>query len=413
MPSTHKKVSGFSGNEIFCLSKLGYEAGELCLGNSVLALGVLRGFSAGLSNLGGGEVADITRLVRDGRQNAFDRMMHEAGEYGGIGLAGVTFDIIDHVGNLEFIAMGSTIHSEGEFATSPLFSTSADAQALYCQKDSGFTPRRFVFGNVAYSIGVGGNMLGTVRGLARGEVAQFTQIYTKTRHLAISRIKAEAKAHGCNAVIGIGTSITSLLGTQEMMMTGTASTHPLLAEYADNPVTSDLTNEELWNMVNIGYMPIELVMGVSVYSLGLTSGIGSAIKNFVGGEVHTLTDLLYEAREKALERIQADARRCDADKVVGVKIRIYELGGGLVEFMAIGTAVKRIPNFTTLHPDLPPQAIISDRETFVETLLGSTTIRIGKTLPRAGLSNGPIRLFLTIICIILYLIMRYFSWHHS
>ena len=163
------------------------------------------------------------------------------------------------------------------------FSTADDAQALYCQLDSGFKPHKFVFGNVAYSIGVGGSIMGALRGLKRGEVAEYTKIFDHTRHLALTRIKEEAKEVGANAVIGIKTSIMPLLATQEMMMIGTASSHPALSQYAADPVTCDLTNEELWNMTNIGYLPVSLVMGVSVYSLGLAGGIGSFFKSLAGG----------------------------------------------------------------------------------------------------------------------------------
>ncbi len=75
--------------------------------------------------------------------------------------------------------------------------------------------------------------------------------------------------------------------------------------------------------------------------------------------------MLYEAREKALARIEEDAERCGADEVVGVKFRVYDLGGGLVEFMAIGTAVKKSPAAKTLTAQLPPQAIIKDRDTWI------------------------------------------------
>ncbi len=44
----HRKVTGFSGNEIFCLDRLGYAPGQLCLGNNVISLGVVKGIGAGL-----------------------------------------------------------------------------------------------------------------------------------------------------------------------------------------------------------------------------------------------------------------------------------------------------------------------------------------------------------------------------
>lgn len=401
----HRKVTGFSGNEIYCLNKLGLNAGQLCLGNNVLALGVFKGIGAGLSNLAGGEIEEITKLVHDGRTNAYNRMMEEARRYNGVGMAGVTFDLINHGGNLEFIALGSTIHQPAAGASDKLsFSTSANAQALYCQMDSGFTPHSFVFGNVAYSIGVGGNIKGAFRGLKRGEVPQYTQIFDRTRHLALTRIKDEAKSAKANAVIGIEITIMPFMGTQEMMMIGTASTHPALNGYFNDPVTSDMTNEELWNLVNIGYLPIRLVMGVSVYSLGLASGITSSLKSLVGGQIESLTELLYEAREKALERIEEDAEKCGADEVVGVKTRVYNLGGGLVEFMVIGTAVKKVAGITTRSDTLPPQAIIQDRETFVDdTQGGNITLDKSRMASSSKTQRGPLSIIITIIIVVFYI----------
>ncbi len=404
---THRKVTGFSGNEIFCLDKLGYAAGQLCLGNNVVALGVSRGIGAGLSNLAGGEVTEITKLVHDGRKNAYDRMIQEARQYGGVGLAGVSFDMINHGGNLEFIVLGSTIRKPEAAEEKLSFSTSADAQELYCQMDAGFTPHRFVFGNVAYSIGVGSSITGAFRGLKRGEVPQYTQIFDRTRHLALTRLKQEAILGKANAVLGIETSIIPLLGVQEMMMIGTASHHPALSAYADDPVTSDLTNEELWNLVNMGYLPIKLVMGVSVYSLGLASGLSSSLKSLVGGEVQSLSDLLYEAREKALERVEIDAAKCNADEVVGVKTRVYDLGGGLVEFMVIGTAVKKIEGAATRNTTLLPQAIIQDRETFIDsTTGGATAFRGTRAASAQATQQGAISIIVTVILIVFYLIMK-------
>ena len=56
--------------------------------------------------------------------------------------------------------------------------------------------------------------------------------------------------------------------------------------------------------------------------------------------------------------------RCGADDVVGIKTHIHE-HGNLLEFMAIGTAVKRMPGVQPLTPTLPPQAIIKDKDTWI------------------------------------------------
>lgn len=277
--STHKRVTNLSGNEIYCLNRLGLTPGNICVGNSVFALGIMGSLTAGLNILAGGEIPQVTTLIHDGRVNAINRMMEEARLSGGSGVTGVTTELISHGSNIEFLSIGSVVHRAGANGETLSFSTSADAQQLYCQADCGFRPIRYVLGNVAYSIGLGGNISGFLRSLGRGEVTEFSQVFDTTRHLALERITREARQCRANAVIGITTSITPLMGAQEMLMLGTASHHPSLTEYATNPITSDMTNEELWNMINIGYMPIRLVMGVSVYSLGIVGGIASLFKN--------------------------------------------------------------------------------------------------------------------------------------
>ena len=343
---------------------MGMGPGSLCIGNSVFSIGMIGGLSSGLRILAGGEIVPITQMVSEGRERALERMLIESKASGGIGLTGVSSELIRHAGNIEFLSVASAVQRLENSNETTHFSTSASAQELYCQVDAGFNPVSYVFGNVAYSIGVGGGIGGFFRGLSRGEVTEYTRIFDITRHLALTRLTDQAKKAGANSVIGIKTSIIPFMGAQEMLMEGTASNHPALSNFASRPVTSDMTNEELWNMVNIGYLPIQLVMGVSVYSLGLIGNIKSAFLSLARGELNDLTQLIYEAREKALERIELDAERCGADEVVGVKTYVYDLGGGLVEFLAIGTAVKKVEGITTRHQVLPPQAIIQDRDTF-------------------------------------------------
>lgn len=361
-------ITGLSGNEIFCLHQKGMEAGDLIIGNSVFSLGLIAGIGSGLKTLIGGEVTQVTSIIHEGRQNAYSRMVGEAQKHKGIGITGVSSELVQQSGNVEFLSVGSCIHRAGETAEQLEFSTSADGQELYCQLDAGFVPKQFVFGNVAYSIGIGGGLLGSLKSLKRGEIQEFSQIFNETRHLALKRIKTEARSVGANAVVGIETSIIPFAGMQEMVMIGTASHHSALPDgYSQSPITSDLTNEEMWNLVHLGYMPLQLVLGVSVYSLGFVGGITSAFKSFVRGEINELTTLIYEAREQALARIAEDANKCKADKVVGIKTYVYQLGSGIIEFMAIGTAVKKMDGVGTLSKMLLPQAIIKDRDTFINT----------------------------------------------
>ncbi len=72
----------------------------------------------------------------------------------------------------------------------------------------------------------------------RGEIKEFSQIFNETRHLALKRIRSEAREAGANAVVGIKTSVLPFAGMQEMVVIGTASDHPALpVGFRQNPVT--------------------------------------------------------------------------------------------------------------------------------------------------------------------------------
>jgi uncharacterized protein YbjQ (UPF0145 family) len=358
-------MTGLSGNEMYCLHLKGFAPGELVIGNSVYSMGFVGSVGAGLQTIAGGEVAQVTQVIHDGREQALRRMLEEAKHYNGVGITGVSSELVQQSGNIEFLSIGSCIHHEGATGERVAFSTSANGQELYCQLDAGFMPVGFAFGNVAYSIGLGGGIAGGFRSLVRGEVKEFSDVFNETRHRALWRITEEARRMGANAVVGIRTSILPFAGMQEMVMIGTASRHAALPEaFNTSPATSDLTCEEMWNVIHMGYMPVQLVLGVSVYSVGFVGGFLAGLRSLVRGEIPELTELLYEARANAIKRIRADAELCGAEDVVGIKTYVYDLGGGMIEFMALGTAVKRLPGVRTLSDNLPAQAVLKDKDTF-------------------------------------------------
>jgi uncharacterized protein YbjQ (UPF0145 family) len=370
---THDPVyTGLSGNEMYCLDRVGFRPGNLLVGNSVYSLGFVGGIRSGVRNLVGGEVKAITEIIAEGRRLSFDRLESERSALGAVGVTGVSSELIEHVGNVEFLSVGSALHSESNVEP---FTSSADGQELYCQIDAGFTPRRFVFGNVAYSLGIGRGIVGSLRTLARGEVKEYTDIFNTTRNLALQRIIAEAASVGANSVLGIKTSIVPFGSNamQEMLMVGTASFNPKVGAIGSGAeievpeiITSDLTCEELWNVASMGYVPLRLVLGTSVYSLGIAGGIGSFLKSFTKGEITQLTTLIYDAREESLAKVRAQAAAVGADDVLGIKTYVYQLGSGVIEFLAIGTAVKRVGAVAKPKTEnLIPQAIIRDKDTFV------------------------------------------------
>jgi uncharacterized protein YbjQ (UPF0145 family) len=119
-------------------------------------------------------------------------------------------------------------------------------------------------------------------------------------------------------------------------------------------------------LTTLGYQPVRLLLGTSVYALGFSGGLSTFFKSFSRGEVDAMTRLVYEARENALDHIRREAEEIRADGVIGIKLFINEIGGSFVEVLAIGTAIRRNAACKTQTPQLVPQAIIRDRDTFFD-----------------------------------------------
>jgi uncharacterized protein YbjQ (UPF0145 family) len=123
--------------------------------------------------------------------------------------------------------------------------------------------------------------------------------------------------------------------------------------------TSDLSINEFLLVKQAGFEPLGLVLGSSIYHIGIQ--VGSWSQN---QELGVLTQAMYHARELAMTRMEEEADQLGADGVVGVRLDIgrYEWGAELAEFIAVGTAVKhragelhRAPNGRPFTSDLSGQ----------------------------------------------------------
>ncbi len=356
-------ISAMSGNEIYCLAQKGLMPGEIVVGNSVVSLGVAGGLGAAGRTFAGGEITQITSLISDGRHAAIQRMEAEAQRDGAIGVTGVRSKLGRLAGFTEFLAQGTGVVGQ---ASGSFFSTAASGIGLYCQLDAGYRPVRFSMGNIAYALGLGRGMMGSFRTLARGEVKEYSSMYNEIRVTALERLKHEAASYGANSVVDVKIDMLPYgPGTVELLMTGTASHHAALSQGAVSPqqvVTSELTGEELWNLARIGYVPLQIVMATSVYSLGVAAGIGALFQGLRRTELPEVTQLIYQARENCLELVRREAQAIGAERVMSTRLQIREIGQGLVEIVAIGTAVRRaLPGMEPQSPQLIPQALILDR----------------------------------------------------
>ncbi len=164
-------MTGLSGTEIYCLNLKGFTPGELLVGNSVHSMGFIGGIGAGISGVFGGEVTQVTEIINDGRKQSFTRIMREAQQHGAVGVVDVNSELRHFQGDIEFLSLASAVNSPNKPSNGGIFSTFGDGQELYCQVDAGYSPLSFVFGNVAYSVGLAGGIFGALKGLTRGRSA--------------------------------------------------------------------------------------------------------------------------------------------------------------------------------------------------------------------------------------------------
>ena len=101
--------------------------------------------------------------------------------------------------------------------------------------------------------------------------------------------------------------------------------------------TSDLTVNEFLLVKEAGFHPLGLVMGSSIFHIGVQQ-----IRQGVSEELTMLTQAMYSARELAMARMEEEADALGADGVVAVRLtlNVHAWGANVVEFLAIGTAVK-------------------------------------------------------------------------
>ncbi len=207
-------------------------------------------------------------------------------------------------------------------------------------KESGFQPLGLVMGSSIYQIAFQPGQQAMP-----GEIAPLTQALYQARELAMERMEEEADALGADGIVAVRLTLNvHAWGSNiiEFLAIGTA-VHHLQAQGSfrtnkGKPFTSDLSGQDFWTLLNAGYRPLGLVMGNCVYYVGMPPPMGP------NQELAGPTQALYDARELAMERMQAEAEELQSEGIVGVAIEEtnHTWGPSVLEFSAVGTAVVAI-----------------------------------------------------------------------
>jgi uncharacterized protein YbjQ (UPF0145 family) len=86
-----------------------------------------------------------------------------------------------------------------------------------------------------------------------------------------------------------------------------------------------------------------MAWGLIVRSVGIAKGITGSVKSLRAGEVREFTQVVDNARHTAMERLMAHAQELGGNAVLGVRFDSSDLGNGLAEIVAYGTAATVRP----------------------------------------------------------------------
>jgi uncharacterized protein YbjQ (UPF0145 family) len=85
---------------------------------------------------------------------------------------------------------------------------------------------------------------------------------------------------------------------------------------------------------------LDVVRGSTVRARHIGRDITAGLRNIVGGEITSYTELMSDAREQALDRMTQDAEELEADAIINLRFMTAMVMKGASEILAYGTAVR-------------------------------------------------------------------------
>jgi uncharacterized protein YbjQ (UPF0145 family) len=224
--------------------------------------------------------------------------------------------------------------------------------------EAGFEPLGFVVGSSIYHVG-----LQVGRWSQNQELQVLTQAMYNARELAMARMRAEADHLGADGIVGVQLKMQMYAWGQEVLefvATGTAVKAAAGTGAHRAPdgraFTSDLSAQDFFRLLAGGAVPVAFVLGTCVYHIAHQSAMQSLRQAGRNQEMLQFTQGVYEARELALARMQAEATGARASGIVGVNVGVsnHVWGEHATEFLATGTAIRRLADEHRL-PETSPK----------------------------------------------------------
>jgi uncharacterized protein YbjQ (UPF0145 family) len=243
-------------------------------------------------------------------------------------------------------AQGRLAHTFGADPTG-VFTSDLSVSEYVLLGEAGYEPLGFVIGSSIYHIG-----LQIAKWSQNQELQVLTQAMYNARELAMARMQAEAEHLGADGVVGVQLRMQAYVWGQdvlEFIATGTAvkatgGTPGAHRAPDGRAFTSDLSAQDFFRLLAGGAVPVAFVLGTCVYHIAHQSAFQALRQAGQNQEMVTFTQGIYEARELALSRMQAEAAQARASGIVGVNVGVFNhvWGEHATEFLATGTAIRQL-----------------------------------------------------------------------
>jgi uncharacterized protein YbjQ (UPF0145 family) len=239
-----------------------------------------------------------------------------------------------------------------------VFSSDLSVSEYVLLGEAGFEPLGFVIGSSIYHVG-----LQVGRWSQNQELQTLTQAMYNARELAMARMQSEADHLGADGIVGVDLRMQMYAwgqGVLEFIASGTAVRHLTGQGAHKTPdgraFTSDLSAQDFFRLLAAGAVPVAFVLGTCVYHIAHQGVMQSLRQAGQNQEMPQFTQGVYEARELALSRMQAEATAARASGIVGVTVEVknHVWGEHATEFLALGTAIRRLSAEHQL-PDTAPK----------------------------------------------------------
>ena len=291
------------------------------------------------------------------------------------------------------------------------FSSDLSVDEAVVVRQAGYEPISFVIGSCVYHTGMpmgvtygqalwagggqgsvqnyGGQGQGSASGIGM-EIGMLSTAMHDARSTSLKRLADEGRRVGGSGVVGVELLVSSFslgdetLSTSRFLALGTAikgkydrgavgsgravshlAGHGGMHGQGTKFFSSHLNGQDFYLLLKAGYMPVQVVMGSCVYYVRTRNF--ATMTNMQNMEIEAYTRALYDARERAMDRMQKEAVACGADGVVGVTVEESSRGWGgshTIEFFAMGTAIVQVARE---HIKLSPKLTVPLEDEIVRT----------------------------------------------